>query len=873
MAAELERSLLSPPDPSKRRSTVSEWSEGTQSYSSWSRSHNEEFSLKLLRPWSIASHHSVRSRSSTIQDSQDSASAAFEADDASSKGLLSSGAWARFGRGSRDASEDPDNSGTQFAYGGPGWWKHQMLADRSFRTMAAMTTVFAIIMVIICLVNLPDLSRRANKSSTSVGGKAGADVFNINRDQTCSSMEGKNVMIHLVINIAATMILGMSNTYQQLITSLSTSELRWALSKHEDSRVGTNSPFNINHKKSKKVQAWCQWLLLIATSLPIHFLANSVIGPSMYYQPPKNITYNLVEELERSPQTKYGSLSRNKGGRECWLAFRTGIYTISQTVLDPGWTALDFDSWTYNKVAISYTQPCDQYANKTSLKDLWGKENNTDLSGENATLFSIGDCGYGRDVACSMEDEMAVSSDGVGHLMCRLSVRMSAALILAGCITIKAVFMVTILIRGRGKIKTQCLTFGDVIAASALDSSLQIRNECMVNAFDGHRYLVQHTCHPKHCRPSAEPSESGDSIGHCQKCAKFNEYNKAADLPHPSIAIKYKKSLIANLGGNAVGQMGILMISSCAMFGISLMLAVAVGSSVNQFKIFCYRDLADISPLWTETCEKGLAHYLIHEFGGFGSFDTAAPLGTLGADGLHNEIAAFAISNGAQLLYSVIYVLFIYNFTLITMEHDWGKLETARERLRCTIVQGEGFKQSYLLQLPKRVLYPMMVFSALMHWLLGQSISTKESIWSDLSDPSHPFETSRYVVVYGAYAIWLSTVLMLAQTGICWWAFTYSREGFMPQMYGSIRACCAATTELRRFPRAGIQWGDLGEGKKFRHAGFSDEDVAEIVPAELYCGDGVEEHGPIMHEQEDPQAVALVRKRVLASGESSFSAK
>lgn len=47
-----------------------------------------------------------------------------------------------------------------------------MLADRSFRTMAAMTTVFSLIMVIICLVNLPDLSRRANKSSTSVGGKA-----------------------------------------------------------------------------------------------------------------------------------------------------------------------------------------------------------------------------------------------------------------------------------------------------------------------------------------------------------------------------------------------------------------------------------------------------------------------------------------------------------------------------------------------------------------------------------------------------------------------------------------------------------------------------------------------------------------------------
>lgn len=27
-------------------------------------------------------------------------------------------------------------------------------------------------------------------------------------------------------------------------------------------------------------------------------------------------------------------------------------------------------------------------------------------------------------------------------------------------------------------------------------------------------------------------------------------------------------------------------------------------------------------------------------------------------------------------------------------------------------------------------------------------------------------------------------------------------------MYGSIRACCAATTELEDFPKEGIQWGD-----------------------------------------------------------------
>ena len=75
--------------------------------------------------------------------------------------------------------------------------------------------------------------------------------------------------INLIINIAATMILGMSNTYQQLITSLEADEVRWVLSTRGDSRVGTNSPLAINHKKTGKSKAWLAWLLLILTSLVI----------------------------------------------------------------------------------------------------------------------------------------------------------------------------------------------------------------------------------------------------------------------------------------------------------------------------------------------------------------------------------------------------------------------------------------------------------------------------------------------------------------------------------------------------------------------------------------------------------------------------
>lgn len=47
---------------------------------------------------------------------------------------------------------------------------------------------------------------------------------------------------------------------------------------------------------------------------------------------------------------------------------------------------------------------------------------------------------------------------------------------------------------------------------------------------------------------------------------------------------------------------------------------------------------------------------------------------------------------------------------------------------------------------------------------------------------------------------------------------------------------CAATTQLDDFPSNGIQWGDLGEGKQFRHAGLAAEEVMKIVPNALYAG-------------------------------------
>ena len=92
-----------------------------------------------------------------------------------------SSAWTRYGGPRR---EKPVND-PQIASGGSGWWKEQMLVDRSLRTMAGLTSMFALIMMILSIRYLPDLIASKNETSTSVGSQTGQD---------CRSLETTNVV-------------------------------------------------------------------------------------------------------------------------------------------------------------------------------------------------------------------------------------------------------------------------------------------------------------------------------------------------------------------------------------------------------------------------------------------------------------------------------------------------------------------------------------------------------------------------------------------------------------------------------------------------------------------------------------------------------
>lgn len=423
---------------------------------------------------------------------------------------------------------------------------------------------------------------------------------------------------------------------------------------------------------------------------PIHFLANSIIGLSFYIQPPHSIVYssnfNNGSSLEDiSTQIDLPDrFDANPIDSGCWTAFRAGSFLLAVKFEQIGLSETE----TYASVVVTYLPDCAAFLNNTSSSVALSEtayqmellpqriltdngtcipENDTDascsLSWEQsadvplAYFTSNGSCALGFDMTCILQDPQPRN--------CRVNVRMQAAFILGGCLLAKAIYMVTINIRARYQGKTQVLTFGDVVVASVLDPNLKVFNECLLNSGDGYRLQVKHTCH-KHCKNGQIPSIHGDEIGHCQKCRNWNHINKAADLPHPCIAIKYKKSLLSNLGSTAVTQMLILTLTSLAMLATSIFLVCGMVGIAEQYHAECdteNRISADYN------CNETLAWNQNQKFGSWGGDSGSATFKSLHADSLGSEFLAMAISNGCQVFYSLLYLLLVYNMTLISMEN------------------------------------------------------------------------------------------------------------------------------------------------------------------------------------------------------------
>jgi len=94
----------------------------------------------------------------------------------------------------------------------------------------------------------------------------------------CSSMQRVNAGIHLLLNLLATVVIGISMYIQQLCTSPTREDISTAIKAGGDVDFGSNLPFQLFRRWKKRKIVCLVWIVLILTSLPIHLTSNASIG-------------------------------------------------------------------------------------------------------------------------------------------------------------------------------------------------------------------------------------------------------------------------------------------------------------------------------------------------------------------------------------------------------------------------------------------------------------------------------------------------------------------------------------------------------------------------------------------------------------------
>lgn len=133
---------------------------------SLSRESTDRFTRNLLRPWSFAAQSSGHDGGVDKSLSGDTL-----------KGTPSNSAWCKYPNHLRQSFEAEPTIKPS------GWWNHQMLFDRSLRSMAALMTLYAVIMTGICAGYLKDFVHRDNPHSTSVGQNKGKNCTSLQRTE------------------------------------------------------------------------------------------------------------------------------------------------------------------------------------------------------------------------------------------------------------------------------------------------------------------------------------------------------------------------------------------------------------------------------------------------------------------------------------------------------------------------------------------------------------------------------------------------------------------------------------------------------------------------------------------------------------------
>ncbi|KAH7191753.1 uncharacterized protein B0J16DRAFT_353441 [Fusarium flagelliforme] len=477
---------------------------------------------------------------------------------------------------------------------------------------------------------------------------------------SCSTTRTLNILIHLITNISSSVLLAASNYGMQCLTAPTRAEVNAAHAKLEWLDIGILSIRNLRKAPWSRVFLW--WLLVLS-SLPLHFLYNSIVYSSLTtykyeaydidHTELTNGTYDqsVSDILQLARVDQLDNLTTSQCINEYAITFQTSRSDVI-VVTSPSPKSATEATRSLTSVDSHI------FRRKTCPKDLpFGFEWICPLASCEETCRSLL-----PGIKSQPDDWKPLGDNPVRYCLsrkeeerCRLNFDLYIAAIVLTVNIIKAAVLVRIV---RHAPTEPLLVLGDAIQSFLKSPDAVSRGHCLA---------------------------SKDTLR--RRCGWWE-------------AITIKKT--RRFWGAAVTKSRWTFIFALyfTLLGMTICFVYIIIEELTGRR--------DFKSLWNL---------------GFGTVTEVALLST-GMENLAGQLlpVAVIIANTGHFLFSLLY--FQYNGLLTSMAEakEWSDFGHKRKPLRVSEKPRGEQKSRYFLQLPYRLSLPLLSTSILMHWMLSQSI-------------------------------------------------------------------------------------------------------------------------------------------------------
>jgi hypothetical protein len=225
---------------------------------------------------------------------------------------------------------------------------------------------------------------------------------------------------------------------------------------------------------------------------------------------------------------------------------------------------------------------------------------------------------------------------------------------------------------------------------------------------------------------------------------------------------------------------------------------------------------------------------------GFGSLSPDAMIYIGPQQGSKGLLTCVLLANSPQVVLSLAYLLYNGLYTCMHLAHEYGGYAADRKSLRVTNPKGTQ-RSTYWLQLPYTYGVPLILASAVLHWLISQSIFlARVSSWEDgVEDSLGVYSEVGYSPAPILCVVVLGTCMLLVAVGL---AFR-KLPGSMPFAGSCSMAFAAAAHRPKSDVDAAVlpvKWGvsrQPEDAEDVGHCCFTSEEVTEPQEGRLYAGD------------------------------------